>query len=172
MLRIFPDTSVENRVRCATGLGSTKDFSTLISGTLPDLEMVSKGQCFPLYLYEGQFDNASAKANNSQKDMFTSNEQTSIVSQPIAYTRKDGICDAGLAHFQTTYAGESISKEDVFYYIYGLLHSPDYRERYADNLTKELPRILCVKTVADFLAFSKAGRALAELHLNYETVEP
>ena len=59
--------------------------------------------------------------------------------------------------------------EDVFYYIYGLLHSPDYRERYADNLSKELPRIPCVKAVADFWAFSKAGRALAELHLNYES---
>ncbi len=53
---------------------------------------------------------------------------------------------------------------------YGLLHSPDYRERYADNLSKELPRIPCVKTAADFWTFSKAGRDLAELHLNYETV--
>jgi predicted helicase len=58
----------------------------------------------------------------------------------------------------------------VFYYVYGLLHSPDYRERYADNLSKELPRIPCVKTYTDFQAFSQAGRDLAELHLNYETV--
>jgi len=63
-------------------------------------------------------------------------------------------------------------REDIFYYVYGLLHSSDYLERYADNLSKELPRIPCVKTVGDFWAFSKAGRALAELHLNYETVEP
>ncbi|WP_054763084.1 type ISP restriction/modification enzyme [Methylomonas koyamae] len=54
---------------------------------------------------------------------------------------------------------------------YGLLHSPDYRKRYADNLAKELPRIPCVKTAADFWAFAKAGRDLAELHLHYETVE-
>jgi predicted helicase len=60
----------------------------------------------------------------------------------------------------------------VFYYVYGLLHSPDYRERYADNLSKELPRIPCVKTPADFWAFSQAGRQLADLHLNYETVAP
>ena len=66
--------------------------------------------------------------------------------------------------------GEKISKEDVFYYVYGLLHSPYYRERYADNLGKELPRIPCVKTAADFWAFSQAGRDLAELHLNYESV--
>jgi predicted helicase len=58
------------------------------------------------------------------------------------------------------------------YYVYGLLHSPDYRDRYADNLSKELPRIPCVKTPADFWAFSQAGRKLAELHLNYETATP
>jgi predicted helicase len=84
--------------------------------------------------------------------------------------RRDGITDAGLLHFQAAYPAETITKEDLFYYVYGLLHSPDYRERYADNLAKELPRIPCVKTAAGFWAFSKAGRALAELHLNYETV--
>jgi predicted helicase len=60
----------------------------------------------------------------------------------------------------------------VFYYVYGLLHSPDYREKYADNLAKELPRIPRVKTAADFWAFSQAGRDLAALHVNYEKVEP
>ena len=66
--------------------------------------------------------------------------------------------------------GTSITKEDLFYYIYGLLHSPDYRSRYADNLGKELPRIPAVKMFADFRAFSQAGRDLAHWHLNYETV--
>jgi len=60
----------------------------------------------------------------------------------------------------------------VVEYIYGLLHSQKYRERYADNLNKELPRIPCVKKSKDFWAFSKAGRDLAELHINYETVKP
>ncbi|MFZ1840012.1 MAG: type ISP restriction/modification enzyme, partial [Dokdonella sp.] len=87
-----------------------------------------------------------------------------------APARRDAITDAGLVHFQSAYPGEKITKEDLFYYVYGLLHSPDYRERYADNLAKELPRIPRVKTAADFWAFSKAGRALAELHLGYETV--
>jgi predicted helicase len=68
-------------------------------------------------------------------------------------------------------AGASeISKEDLFYYIYGLLHSPDYKARYADNLSKELPRIPPVKKFADFQAFSQAGRKLADMHVNYETV--
>ena len=91
---------------------------------------------------------------------------------PSGYTRKDAITDDGLKNFQDAYPGEKISKEDLFYYAYGLLHSPDYRERYADNLSKELPRIPAVKTTKDFWHFSKAGRDLAELHLNYETVEP
>ena len=62
---------------------------------------------------------------------------------------------------KAAYPGATITKEDVFYYVYGLLHSPDYRERYADNLSKELPRIPCVKTTSAFFAFSQAGRELA-----------
>ena len=69
-------------------------------------------------------------------------------------------------------SGELSRKEDIFYYVYGLLHSTDYRERYADNLAKELPRIPCMKTGNDFWAFTLAGRKLADLHLNYETVAP
>jgi len=89
---------------------------------------------------------------------------------------RDGISDAGLKHFQAAYPtkgeGDTITKEALFYYIYGLLHSPDYRSRYADNLGKELPRIPAVKRFADFQAFSKAGRDLAHWHLHYETVAP
>lgn len=89
--------------------------------------------------------------------------------------RRDGISDEGLKHFQDYYRdqldpGEVITKQDLFYYIYGLLHSPDYRERYADNLSKELPRIPRVKTLKDFRHFSQAGRELGALHVDYETV--
>lgn len=99
-----------------------------------------------------------------------------FASQTIAavptITRREAITDEGLTHFQAAYPGENISKKDVFYYIYGLLHSEDYRARFADNLAKELPRIPRVKTAANFWAFSRAGRALAGLHVNYEQVEP
>lgn len=87
-------------------------------------------------------------------------------------TRREAITDDGLTHFQSAYPGEAMNKKDVFYYIYGLLHSEDYRARFADNLAKELPRIPRVKSAADFWAFSVAGRALAGLHVNYEQVEP
>ena len=92
--------------------------------------------------------------------------------QSSGLQRRDGITDAGLKHFQDAYPDETISKQDLFYYVYGLLHSEDYRAKYADNLSKELPRIPRVKTAADFWAFSRAGRELGDLHVNYETVDP
>lgn len=103
-------------------------------------------------------------------DLFDTSPAEQPQDKPRTLTRRDGITDEGLAHFQSAYPDESLSKEDLFYYIYGLLHSPDYRERYADNLNKELPRIPRVKTARDFWAFSQAGRELGELHVNYEDV--
>ena len=85
-------------------------------------------------------------------------------------TRRHAITDAALSNFQKAYPNEPISKEDIFFYIYGLLHSEDYKTRYADNLSKELPRIPCVKKASDFWHFSQAGRDLGALHVNYEAV--
>lgn len=87
------------------------------------------------------------------------------------FVRREAITDEGLAHFQQAYPGEQISKQDLFFYIYGILHSPAYRARYADNLSKELPRIPRVRRAEDFRAFSQAGRQLGHLHLNYERVD-
>ena len=105
----------------------------------------------------------------SQQELFTEAVQTPSESQPKKLVRREAITDDALAHFQEPYA-EKISKEDIFYYIYDLLHSEEYRERYADNLSKQLPRIPRMAQYADFAAFSQAGRDLAALHLNYETV--
>lgn len=110
----------------------------------------------------------SNQSPTHQNDLFAS-EHTQ--GEPTI-RRKDGITDGGLSHFAAAYPTETITKEDVFYYIYGLLHSDDYKKRYADNLSKELPRIPCVKKAADFWAFSQSGRKLADLHVDYETVAP
>lgn len=107
----------------------------------------------------------------SQDDLFSDDSQSDQQKSESKLVRKDGISDAGLVHFQEAYPTEDISKEDIFYYVYGLLHSEEYRARYADNLTKELPRIPRVKQSKDFWAFSQAGRDLAYWHLNYETVD-
>jgi predicted helicase len=103
---------------------------------------------------------------NPQGDLFAE-EESAKTTQTIQ--RRHAITDAGLKHFQDAYSSETITKEDLFYYIYGLLHSEEYRERYADNLMKELPRIPAVKSAADFRVFSEAGRKLAELHVDYES---
>ena len=97
-----------------------------------------------------------------------------ILSRTLPISRRAAITDASLIHFQAVYPdageGSTLTKEDHFYYIYGLRHPPNYRSRYADNIGKELPRIPAVKTFSDFRAFSQAGRDLAHWHLNYETV--
>jgi predicted helicase len=149
MPQIFPNPKSENLVIQASGTGVRAGFSALMSRALTSYDTVEKGQCFPLYLYgeeqpeEGLFATEGAQAG---------------------LTRRDAITDAGLAHFQAAYAGEEISKEDLFYYIYG--------ERFKNNLAKQLPRIPAVKTFADFKAFRDAGRALGHLHVNFETVDP
>jgi predicted helicase len=143
MPHIFPHDGVENMVICVAGTGARSGFSVLISKNIVDLQTIDNGQHFPLYLYDEDSSN-----------------------------QRDAITDAGLAHFTGYYSDEMISKADIFYYCYGLLHSETYRQKYVDNLSKELPRIPRVKFATDFWAFSKAGRDLANWHLNYETVTP
>nr|VFJ74268.1 MAG: Helicase conserved C-terminal domain-containing protein [Candidatus Kentron sp. FW] len=157
--RIFPNGLAENVVIAVTGIGARSGFSVLITDSLPNLHTLDSCQCFPLYLYES--------AQTPAPDLFTD----ASPNAPSGYTRRDGITDEGLAHFRAAYPDEAITKQDLFYYCYGLLHSPDYRLRYANNLAKELPRIPAVKSAADFREFARAGRALADLHLHYETVD-
>ncbi len=87
------------------------------------------------------------------------------------YRRRSAITDAILADFRAAYE-KRITKEDIFYYVYGVLHSPEYRTRFASDLKKMLPRLPFTREAADFWRFSQAGRDLAHWHLNYETVEP
>lgn len=152
---IFPSECTQNRVIFVMGL-SNKEFSVLLTGTTPDRQVMFNGQCFPLKLYE-------PVESESSEDLFSDRSKMQI---------RDGISNDGLTHFLNAYPGESITKEDLFYYIYGLLHSPEYRDRFKNNLSKQLPRIPAVKKAEDFWVFSKAGRKLGGLHVNYESVDP
>ena len=174
MPRIFPDSTVENRVICVTGLGTPKAFSAIIADVLPDIQLQANGQCFPLKLYEARSDEDAVTEHiaTPQNELFEVNATAAGPTQSGPYRVRDGITDSGLQYFQAAYPNDTISKEDLFYYIYGLLHSEEYKRRYADNLSKELPRIPVVKKFADFKAFSDAGRTLAKLHIDYENVAP
>ena len=180
MPKLFPAADSENLIITFKERWNGNGHFALITNSVLEQQTDGGAQCFPLYLYDiaKQHDDATEDRPDGLKqqvglfpeengDLFEA-----AAAQPTVpkYERRDAITDAGLAHFQEAYPGEVITKEDLFYYVYGLLHSPDYRERYADNLSKELPRIPRVKPAADFWAFSQAGRDLAELHLNYETV--
>lgn len=167
MPRIFRDGKAENRVIILHGPGETLPFTVLMSNVIPDLHALHGGQCFPRYLYD-ETEEDGDNLGQKNDDLF----EAAPVKGTTERKRRDALTDEGLAYFHAVHPGEVISKEDVFYYVYGLLHSPDYRERYADNLSKELPRIPCVKTASDFWTFSQAGRKLADLHLNYESAQP
>ncbi|MFQ0812711.1 damage-inducible protein [Brucella anthropi] len=164
MPRIFPmgDAAAENRVIQVAGIGARSGFSVNMTTCLPDLQAMDNGQCFPRYLYNDAA--PSADDDNPQADF--------LAGEPASSGWRDAIADEGLAHFETAYPGEVITKDDLFHYVYGLLHSEDYRTRYADNLSKQLPRIPAVKKPTDFWAFVAAGRALGDLHVGYESVEP
>ena len=156
--RIFPYKHAYNLALITPGKGNT-GFSCLITNAIPDLNIMNAGsQCFPLYWFD------KSKATEKTGVLF----DTAGVDEH-GYIRRDAITDVGLSVFQDAYPNADIAKEDIFFYTYGLLHSPEYRKRFASNLMKELPRIPLAK---DFKAFEQAGRALAHLHLDYETIEP
>lgn len=162
---------------------SNSEKGTIIVDTLPDLELLNHGQCFPLYWYEEREDFGGLFAEGDVKR--------------DRYVRHDAITDETLEVFRAAYPNAfgggkgrtieqakadglpskiansnerfDVNKVDIFYYVYGILHSPEYRSRFEANLQKELPRIPLSRNFREFCA---AGRALAKLHLGYEAIEP
>lgn len=160
--KLFPTPQHKNLVICVSGIGASKDFSALMTDLIPCLDMVEKSQCFPLYWYD---DSTSDIA-----DLFTQGVRDDKADMD-RWVRRDGVTDWILSTARKQY-GSKVTKEDIFYYVYGILHSPDYRAAFSADLKKSLPRLPLVEAADDFWTFSKAGRDLASLHLNYETVEP
>ena len=170
---LFPFNGAENLVIGTASVGSTS-FSCLMSAEISDLHVLESGtQCFPRYLYRKV---SSAESAKDAGGLMAGLELDSELKGEIinGYERVDAIRPEAVEHFKAAYPEEAaaIDVDAVFYYIYGILHSPDYRATYANNLQKELPRIPRVATYAEFKAFSDAGRALAQLHVGYEAVEP
>ena len=153
--KAFPKKTSDNLVICSSGVGS-KCFTCLMTGVIPDLNMLEAGaQCFPRWL---------------PGEKVTGAEDTLDFGEPSEMP--SGFSPEALPHFQVGYPGKPITEDDLFYYIYGILHSEDYRTRYANNLMKELPRIPRVATYEQFMAFVEAGQELARLHVHFEDVKP
>ncbi|MDQ7033982.1 MAG: type ISP restriction/modification enzyme [Anaerolineae bacterium] len=215
-----PETEAENRVIIIGGYGR-KDFAVNISDLIPDLNFYADpAQNFPFYVYDEAPDMPQTEAtDDATTDDVQSNPTPSpsprhlggeqSKSPPDAlggdleggrYTRRENITDWALGQFRAQYGDERITKWDIFYYVYALLHHPTYRERYADNLKRELPRIPFVPVISNptpspspthlggeqskspldalggdleggsgFWAFSRVGKKLADIHLNYES---
>lgn len=159
MTAIFPDAGGDNRVICLSAPGYRGGFSVLITDQIPSLHAADRdgAQCFPRYLY------ASDGGRSAQANLWENSD---------AGHRLDAVTDEGLAHFRSFYSDDLITKDDLFYYVYGLLHSDEYRNQFSDDLSKQLPRIPAMKSRADFGAFVEAGRKLGDLHCNYEQVDP
>lgn len=154
--RLFPTPQHKNLVIC---FSNTKTPTVLITACIPDLHYIGDTQCFPLYWYEEE------KPETVPASLF---------GEPTEqrWVRRNGITDWMLREVRSRFGNtRALTREDIFYYIYGVLHSEEYRTRFADDLRKALPRIPIVERLEDFMAFSKAGRKLAEMHLHYENYQ-
>ena len=154
MPAIFPTCESKNLLICSSGVGS-KEYSCLMVDHIPCLDFLEKTQCFPRWL--------PGEQTKGAEDTLDFGEPSEMPS---------GFSQEALPHFQAAYPGKPITEDDLFYYIYGILHSEDYRMRYANNLMKELPRIPRVATYEQFMAFVEAGQELARLHVHFEDVAP
>ncbi len=155
---LFPTPALNNIGFYSVGSSSAVPFSVLALDQIPDLHVTgagSGGQYFPRWRYESA----------TQDGTLSFEEANDAVD---GFRRIDNITDEALRRFLAAY-GPTITKDDVFFYVYGLLHSRDYRETYAADLKKMLPRI---PLVHDAQPFIDAGRKLSELHLGYESVTP
>ena len=151
--KYFPQKQSQNLIICSSGVGA-KGYSCLMVDHIPCLDFLEKTQCFPRWLPGEQPKTAVGELFGNQNQM------------------PSGFSPEALPHFQAAYPERSITEDDLFYYIYGILHSEDYRTRYANNLMKELPRIPRVATHEQFMAFVEAGQELARLHVHFEDVTP
>ena len=131
-----PDTELDNRVIWLK-VGQQWPMFALMANQIPEALPQGASQCFPFYTYDEDGTN-----------------------------RRENITDWVLAQFRTHYRDDTITKWDIFHYTYGILHHPDYRERYQENLKRDLPHIPFAE---DFWGFAKAGARLADLHVNYES---
>ena len=153
---IYPNPTAGNLGICITGPASNSPFFTLMTNDIPESCLTAVNS---VYLSRWRYVPATALTLPPDPD----NPEQERVSN---------INPAALAQFREHYGTSDISEDDLFYYAYGVMHSRQWRERFADDLAKSAARIPMAATAADFRAFADAGRELTDLHVNYESVEP
>ena len=136
---MYQKADSENKYITFQSFGSNRPFNCLVTGGLAEVHLTGANQCLPLYSYD--------KSGN----------------------RVENITDWGLEQFQAHYQDREITKQEIFHYVYAVLHNPQYREKYQQNLKRNFPRIPFYKNFRQWVAY---GRQLMDLHINYETVEP
>ena len=149
--RLYPTGDVGNRAILVSGKGAGR-FAVLATDVTPDYQTLMNTHVFSRYRYE----------TPSSKNALFDRVEPEI-------RRVDNITDEALSEFQGIYSDTSLTKDDLFAYIYGVLHHPAYIEQYGDNLTKEYPRIPWLKHYRELIEF---GEKLLDLHVGYETVDP
>ena len=175
--RYFPTPGHDNYGIVVMGPRPAADFALLMASYVPDVALYTYTvQYFPRWTWEpvgGRHEVDSDMLDLSGgKDAEESDGAVGQEGEVLGgYRRVDNITDTTLRSYQAAY-GSEVTKDGVFYYVYALLHSPDYRTRYGADLKKSLPHIPLVVSREDFVAFTTAGRGLADLHLDYESVEP
>ena len=147
---IFPTSDKNNLIITVSGNGGVKGFSVLMCNSIRDFGTYGGCQCYPLHWYQ--------KVVEKQGYLFDTDE----------YVRHEGISDFILSRAQTKY-GNKVTREDIFYYVYGLLNSKSYAKTFAEDLKKSLPKIPLVSDFKKFWQFSEAGKKLATLHVNYSS---
>ena len=172
MPSVFPNSDLANLGIYYVGAGSAVPFSALMLDCLPDLHVTgagSGGQFFPRYTYRAtENDPSTLFPEDGTLGVFDEMDGKLIAPAVKGFERIDNITDEVLTDYRRSF-GKGVSKDDIFFYVYGLLHSREYRAEFEADLKKMLPRLPKVKAFKEFVM---AGRALSELHLGYETVEP
>ena len=146
--RFYPDSTAEN-IGFAVSENSSQRFSCLATNVVPNLSILGEtGRYLPRWTY------AHTAVGNGKRE------------------RVSNISPAALAAFRKRYETDAITEDDLFHYCYGVLHHEGYRTKFANDLAKEAARVPMAASLDDFEAFAEAGRELADLHVNYESVEP
>lgn len=159
---MFPTPDHKNIGIVLTGPASHFEFTPFITDLLPNLHVLDTGQFFPRWTYE------AVESSAGGLDFISSDERT---IDEWGYRRVDNVTDA-IQMLYSGAVGDQVTKDDIFYYVYGLLHDPAYRKTYASDLKKMLPHIPTPESRARFEQLASAGRRLAGLHVDYETATP